>query len=173
MYPLDGAANRRVGHGRSGIERVVTLERLTHAGRSGVRIAVAESLTSGLLCSEIGKGEDASDWFAGGVVAYRTQTKEELLGLPAGIDPCSPACAVQLAVGARELFDADVAVSTTGVGGPLPEGGHEPGTVFLGWATATASGYRGLALGGSPDAVLRVTIKQALSLLAQVASEAG
>lgn len=146
------------------------LERLAQVGRSGMRVAVAESLTSGLLCSEIGKGEDASDWFAGGVVAYRTQTKEELLGLPPGTDPCSAACAVQLAVGARELFDADVAISTTGVGGPLPEGGHEPGTVFLGWATAAASGYRGLALGGGPEAVLNSTVDQALSLLAQIAS---
>ncbi|HBU42890.1 MAG TPA: damage-inducible protein CinA, partial [Microbacterium sp.] len=40
------------------------------AQHRGIRIAVAESLTSGLLASEVGKGENAGKWFAGGVVAY-------------------------------------------------------------------------------------------------------
>lgn len=146
------------------------LQRLAQAGRAGVRVAVAESLTSGLLCSEIGKGEDASSWFAGGVVAYLRQTKEQLLGLTPGTDPCSATCSVQLAIGVRELLRADVAVSTTGVGGPQAEDGHAPGTVFLGWATPSGSGHRRLALAGGPRAVLRSTVDQALSLLALLAS---
>jgi PncC family amidohydrolase len=142
------------------------LESLAHAGRAGIRVAVAESLTSGLLCSRIGEGEGASTWFAGGVVTYLTETKERLLGLTPGTDPCSADCAVQLATGARRLFQADVAVATTGVGGPDPEAGHPPGTVFVGWSIAGASGSQRLALDGGPDAVLAATVEHALGLLA-------
>ena len=142
------------------------LESLAHAGRAGIRVAVAESLTSGLLCSRIGEGEEASTWFAGGVITYLTETKERLLGLTQGTDPCSADCAVQLATGARRLFQVDVAVATTGVGGPDPEAGHAPGTVFVGWANAGASGSQRLALHGGPDAVLAATVEHALVLLA-------
>jgi len=131
----------------------------------GLSLAVAESLTSGMLASAVGSGPDAQDWFCGGIVAYRTEVKERLLGLPAGVDPCSAICARQLAIGARGLLGADIAVSTTGVGGPEPEGGHAPGTVFLGWATAAAAGSRLLTLTGEPEAVLDQTVDAALALL--------
>jgi len=72
----------------------------------GLRIATAESLTCGVLAITLGKGADASDWFAGAVVAYRTDVKERVLGLRPGIDPCSAECAEQLAFGVRELLGA-------------------------------------------------------------------
>lgn len=144
------------------------LQRIVAAGQRGVRVAVAESLTCGLLCSAIGKGTDASTWLAGGVVAYLLATKEHVLGLAPGTDPCSAACAVQLAAGVRSLLDADAAVSTTGVGGPEPECGHAPGTVYLGWATATGSGYRELQLPGPPEQVLAATVRAGVELLAEI-----
>ncbi|MBW9092323.1 CinA family protein [Microbacterium jejuense] len=141
-------------------------ERLAHAcSRSGLRIAVAESLTSGMLASAVGSGPDAQEWFCGGIVAYRTEVKERLLGLPPGVDPCSDVCATQLAAGARELLGADIAVSTTGVGGPDPEDGHPPGTVYLGWSTETDAGAHLLRLTGDPEAVLQQTVDAALGLL--------
>ncbi|WP_318387561.1 CinA family protein, partial [Microbacterium maritypicum] len=121
------------------------------AAERPLRVGVAESLTAGLLAHTIGSGDAASDWFAGGVVAYRTDVKERVLGLTPGTDPCSASCAEQLAAGARRLFDADIAVSTTGVGGPEPQGGHPAGTVYLGWATADDTGHRRLALVGDPE----------------------
>ena len=51
------------------------LDCLARAAQRGYRVAVAESLTSGLLCSVVGKGDCASEWFAGGIVAYFTETK--------------------------------------------------------------------------------------------------
>lgn len=149
------------------------LERLSRAGRHGVRVAVAESLTSGLLCADVGAAADASEWFAGGVVAYLTGTKEHLLGLVPGTDPCSDACAIQLAQGVRELLVADIAVSTTGIGGPEPEGGHAPGTVHLGWATAADAGSRRFDFDGDPGAVLRLTVEAARSLLVELAEAAA
>ena len=86
-----------------------SLDRLSEvAAERGLRICVVESLTSGRLASTIGAGDDAGDWFAGGIVAYLTDVKESLLGLTPGTDPCSAECAEQLAESARRLFDADV-----------------------------------------------------------------
>lgn len=143
---------------------LTTLSALARA--RGIRICVAESLTSGQLANTVGAGESASEWFAGGIVAYFTEVKERVLGLGPGTDPCSAECAEQLARGARELFDADLCVSTTGVGGPEPQDGHPPGTVYLGWATATDAGHRRLDLDGDPPEVLEGSVAAALRLLA-------
>lgn len=137
----------------------------------GLRIAVVESLTSGRLAAEVGAGEAAVEWFAGGVVAYMTDVKEHLLGVTSGIDPCSAECAEQMAAGAREMFGADICVSTTGVGGPGSEDGHPPGTVYLGWACEGSHGYRRLNLRGDPATVLSGTVAAAMRLLVARADE--
>ncbi len=143
------------------------IERLSELARTRkLRVCVAESLTSGQLANTVGQGESASEWFAGGIVAYLTDVKERVLGLAPGTDPCSAACAEQLASGARLLFDADICVSTTGVGGPGSEGGHPAGTVYLGWATPTNTGHRRLALPGDPEEVLAASVDAAMRLLA-------
>lgn len=149
------------------------IQRLSDAARErGLTIAVAESLTSGLLASEIGKGEGAGEWFSGGVVAYRMPVKTHLLGVPDGLDPCSAECATALAVGVRALLEADVAVATTGVGGPDSEDGHPAGTVYVGWAGADESGAEHLQLEGGPDSVLAATVDHALRRLVLLAEEA-
>ncbi|MFJ4045679.1 CinA family protein [Microbacterium sp. NPDC089987] len=130
-----------------------------------LRVAVAESLTSGGLASTVGAGAEASTWFGGGIVAYLSEVKEAVLGFPADQDPTSAECAEQLARGALELFDADLCVSTTGVGGPDAEDGHPAGTVFLGWATRDEVGHRELTLDGEPEDVLSSTIEAAVELL--------
>lgn len=136
----------------------------------GIRIALAESLTSGALASRIGAGEQASEWFAGGVVAYQLRTKHEVLGVRECVDPCSAECAEQLAVGVARLLGADVAVSATGVGGPDPEDGHAPGTVYLGWSADGSTGHRHLQLDGDPTEVLDATVTAAVELLAEIVS---
>ncbi|MCI1019091.1 CinA family protein [Microbacterium sp. C5A9] len=143
------------------------LERLGEVARDrGLRVCVVESLTSGRLASTVGAVEGAGDWFTGGVVAYRTDIKERVLGVTPGTDPVSAVCAEQLADGARRLFDADLCVSTTGVGGPDAEGGHDAGTVYLGWASNDGIGHRMLALTGDPGEVLDETVEIAVRLLA-------
>ncbi|HWM15437.1 MAG TPA: CinA family protein [Microbacterium sp.] len=137
----------------------------------GIRIAAAESLTCGMLASTLGKGTDASEWFAGAVVAYRTDAKERVLGLRPGADPCSAECAEQLALAVRELLAADLSISTTGVGGPEEEDGHEPGTVYLGWATPVTTGHRLLRLTGDPREVLEHTVEHAVDELADLLDE--
>ncbi len=136
-----------------------------------LRIAVVESLTAGGLAHAIGAGDDASSWFAGGIVAYMTDVKQHLLNVAAGVDPCSAECAEQLAVGGLELFGGDVCVATTGVGGPDPEDGHPPGTVYLGWAMHDQLGHEHLQLDGDQDAVLSATVEAGVRLLRERAED--
>lgn len=142
------------------------------AVEAGLQICVAESLTSGRLASAVGAGSDAGTWFRGGIVAYQIEVKERLLGLAPRTDPCSAECAEQLASGACELFDADVAVSITGVGGPDPQDGHSPGTVFLGWSSPAGRGHRLLHLEGEPEQVIELSVQHAIDLLLDAVSGA-
>ena len=93
----------------------------------GRRLALAESCSGGLLGARITDLAGASEYFAGGVVAYSNEAKRDLLGVdPALIEArgaVSPEVAEAMAIGALERFDADVAVSITGIAGP--GGGRE------------------------------------------------
>ncbi|HEU4461367.1 MAG TPA: competence/damage-inducible protein A [Solirubrobacterales bacterium] len=88
----------------------------------GHKLALAESCSGGLLAARITDLEGASEYFAGGVVAYSNEAKAEMLG----VDPelieakgaVSPEVAEAMAIGALERFEADVAVSITGIAGP-------------------------------------------------------
>ena len=88
----------------------------------GHRLALAESCSGGLLAARVTDLEGASEYFAGGVVAYSNQAKADLLGvdpeLIAARGAVSPEVAEAMAIGALERFEADVAVSITGIAGP-------------------------------------------------------
>jgi len=93
----------------------------------GRRLALAESCSGGLLAARITNLPGASEYFAGGVVAYSNAAKAELLEvdpeLIEGSGAVSPEVAEAMAKGALERFGADVAVSITGIAGP--DGGSE------------------------------------------------
>jgi nicotinamide-nucleotide amidase len=98
--------------------------------RSGRSIAVAESLTGGLLANRFARLPGASDWFRGGVVAYSRSVKEDLLGI--GDAPVvSESAARAMAAHAAAVLGADVALAVTGVGGPDPQDGLPAGTVWI------------------------------------------
>jgi nicotinamide-nucleotide amidase len=94
---------------------------------SGRKLALAESCSGGLLAARITNLPGASAYFAGGVVAYSNEAKAELLGVDAGLiedrGAVSSEVAEAMSRGALERFDADVAVSITGIAGP--DGGTE------------------------------------------------
>lgn len=132
------------------------------AAVADARIAVAESLTSGNIAARLGRGENASQWFAGAVVAYSVDVKTTVLGMTRGLDPVSSAAAQELARGVRELTDATIAVSATGVGGPQDQDGHPAGTVYLGWSTAFEEGSRLVECSDDPAKALEDTVESAL-----------
>jgi nicotinamide-nucleotide amidase len=88
----------------------------------GRKLALAESCSGGLLAARITDLAGASEYFAGGVVAYSNEAKSELLGVDPGLieakGAVSPEVAEAMATGALERFEADVAVSITGIAGP-------------------------------------------------------
>lgn len=94
---------------------------------------VAESLTGGLIASRLVNVPGASGWFKGGVVAYDTQVKFDVLGVPPGPVVTEPAAGA-MAVGAARVTRADVGLGITGVAGPDDQEGVAPGTVFVGLA---------------------------------------
>jgi nicotinamide-nucleotide amidase len=93
----------------------------------GRRLGLAESCSGGLLAARITDLPGASAYFAGGVVAYSNGAKADLLGVDPGLIEAHGAVSAEVAEamsrGALERFDADVAVSITGIAGP--DGGTE------------------------------------------------
>jgi nicotinamide-nucleotide amidase len=129
-------------------------------------IAVAESLTGGLLVAELVAVPGASAVVRGGVVAYATDLKSSLLGVDAALlaasGPIHPDVARQLADGARVRMGADIGIATTGVAGPEGQDGHAPGEVWLGFAIGVDVSAVGLSLGGDRDTIRRDTVSESL-----------
>jgi len=137
----------------------------------GARVAVAESLTGGLLASALVSIPGASNVMEGGVVAYTPDMKHNLLGVPleviheAGV--VSDTVVRAMARGVRERMGTTYGVATTGAAGPDPEqDGTAPGTGFV--AVAGPDGVevvRPVRSGGDRDAVRRRFVTAALDLL--------
>jgi nicotinamide-nucleotide amidase len=129
-------------------------------------IAVAESLTGGQVAAELSAAGGASRWFRGALVAYSSEVKHAVLGVPEG-PVVSADAASAMARGVRALLGADLAVGVTGAGGPDPQDGREPGTVFL--ALDGLGDHRAveLHLPGDPPEVVAQAAAAVLDLLAQ------
>lgn len=127
-------------------------------------VATAESLTSGRVAAQLGAAPEAATWFRGGLVAYHDQVKHGVLGVAEGPVVTDPA-ARQMARGAARLLRADVAVATTGAGGPSEQDGQPPGTVFVAVAVAGEVTCRELHLEGDPAEVVEQSTGAALELL--------
>ena len=97
----------------------------------GWSLAVAESVTGGLIASRLVNVPGASAWFRGGVVSYASEVKYDLLDVPRG-PVVSPEAAEAMARGVRRVMGADVGLAVTGVAGPEEQDGQRPGTVFVG-----------------------------------------
>jgi len=142
--------------------------------RQGLTVAVAESLTGGLLVAELISVPGASAVVAGGVVAYQTPLKHQLLDVPASLlaarGAVDPDVATAMAVGVRSALAvegraADVGVATTGVAGPDPQDGHDPGTVYVALSAGGATRVTRLALEGDRAAIRSATVSESLSML--------
>ncbi|MCB0962279.1 MAG: competence/damage-inducible protein A [Acidimicrobiales bacterium] len=108
----------------------------------GLTLGLAESLTGGMMGSRVSDVAGASDVFRGSVVSYASEVKFDVLGVPEG-PVVSLEAAAAMAAGARRVLGADVGVGVTGVAGPDPQEGHDPGTVFVGLDLGPAGGDAG------------------------------
>jgi len=93
-------------------------------------IAVAESLTGGLVGDMITDVPGSSDYFLGGATTYSNLSKSELLHVTEGTLRSSGAvseeCAREMASGVRTLFHADIGLAVTGIAGPSGATANKP-----------------------------------------------
>ena len=96
----------------------------------GLRLATAESMTGGMVGTRLTEVPGSSRAYVGSMVAYDGDVKRSLLGVPDG--PVVGEAAVEaMAIGVCRLLGADASVAVTGVAGPDPQDGQEPGTVWM------------------------------------------
>ena len=137
----------------------------------GATVAVAESLTGGLLTAALTEPAGASTVVRGGLVVYATDLKAALVGVPAPLldaqGPVSPDVAGALAGGARDRLGATYGLSLTGVAGPDPQGGVPVGTVFVGIAGPGGGEVRKVILDGDRARIRDASVRAALTLLAE------
>lgn len=150
---------------------VELIERLTERG---ITLAVAESLTGGLLCAALTEVPGASAVIRGGVVAYATDTKTSVLGVSPELLATQGAVdaevALAMASGVAEKLGAQIGLSTTGVAGPEPQDGKAVGTVFIACVWGERRVSEELSLTGTRNEIRSLTVHAALRLLTSVLS---
>ncbi|MEW2521011.1 CinA family protein [Actinacidiphila alni] len=135
----------------------------------GWTLAVAESLTGGLVAAELTGVPGASRTFRGSVTAYATPLKHRLLGVDAALlaerGAVDAEVARQMAEGVRDRLGADWGAATTGVAGPDPQDGQPVGTVFVAVAGPGGAAAEALALTGDRAGIRRATVAAVIELL--------
>ncbi|WP_413381482.1 competence/damage-inducible protein A [Alkalihalobacillus sp. 1P02AB] len=127
-------------------------------------ISCAESLTGGMFASELTSFSGVSEIFTGGTVAYSTKEKEKQLQVSKEVikqdGVVSESCAKEMALGAKKLYESDIAISFTGVAGPDKQEGKDPGVVYISIVgkSGVANGYT-LSLHGSRNAIRDRAVK--------------
>jgi competence/damage-inducible protein CinA C-terminal domain len=142
--------------------------RLTAAGQT---VAVAESLTGGLVTAALTDIAGASVVVRGGVVAYASDLKAQMLGvdemLLAQVGAVDADVAEQMASGVRSLMGATYGLATTGVAGPDQVDGKPVGTVYVAVVGPGSSRVKALSLSGDRGDVRAQSVLAVLALLAE------
>ncbi len=130
----------------------------------GLTLAVAESLTGGLVSGRLTAIPGASDVLRGAIVSYASEVKFELLEVSSGPVVNEPA-AIEMAEGVQRLLGADVGLSLTGVAGPAEQDDVPVGTVCIGLALPSGSHATTVRLGTQREQVRQFAVITALDLL--------
>jgi len=111
--------------------------------RRGLRLAIAESCTGGLIGHRITNVPGSSTYYVGSVTAYAYEAKVRLLGVRWGTlekyGAVSQETALEMARGVRRALAADIGLAVTGIAGP--GGGTPEKPVGLVWIGLNAAGY--------------------------------
>ena len=136
-------------------------------------LATAESCTGGAIAKKIVSKSGASAYFKGGIIAYSNQAKEQILG----VDTCllkkhgavSRQVVLAMALGASKIFEADYAVSTSGIAGPLGATKNKPvGLVWIGVKTPQKLTAKKFIFKGTRAQIIRQATNTALALLEEL-----
>jgi len=138
-------------------------------------VAVAESLTGGLVAAVLTSVPGSSAVVRGGLVVYATPLKHDLAGVDGELlaeqGAVHPDVAAQLADGARITCGATWGVGLTGVAGPDPQDGTEPGVVHIGVSGPDAAEVRTIGIDGNRHQVRSGAVAAALDLLSKLADQ--
>ncbi|MEP7035739.1 MAG: CinA family protein [Actinomycetota bacterium] len=144
------------------------IERLT---RSGETVAIAESLTGGLVAAAFTDVAGASMVMRGAVTAYATDVKARVLGVDEAllttVGSVDAEVAEQMASGVRSLMDATYGLSTTGVAGPDPVDDKPVGRVYVAAVGPGSSRVKVLNLSGDRQSIRAQSVLAVLALLAE------
>ena len=178
IRPLD-SARLRTGAG-GGAPEPTPAELADVLRGTGLTVAVAESITGGLIGSLITEQAGSSEYFAGGVIAYSNDVKRDHLGVPAplleSVGAVSREVGEAMADGARKRLGTSLGVAVTGIAGPGGEGDVKPvGLTYIAVASDghvassefTFTGDRGSIRRQAATEALRMLIAAARSLAAR------
>jgi nicotinamide-nucleotide amidase len=170
---IEAASDHVYGFGRDTMAGVVGAL-LVEQGRT---IATAESFTAGAIGAAIASVPGASRYFLGGVTAYSNAAKTALLGVKKTLidkhGAVSAEAAEAMAAGARERFDADIAVSSTGIAGPDGGTPEKPvGLFYLGLATPEGTASVRHQIGGEREEIVVRSSALALDFVRRRATQA-
>ncbi|MCU0302288.1 MAG: nicotinamide-nucleotide amidohydrolase family protein [Candidatus Nanopelagicales bacterium] len=140
---------------------------------SGGTVAVAESLTGGLVLAALTAVPGSSTVVRGGVVAYASDVKADVLGvdptLLARTGAVDAEVALAMAEGVRDRLGATVGVGTTGEAGPDSASGQPVGTVHVAAVGPAGVVVRSLHLAGDRAAIRAASVHAALAAAAALA----
>ena len=140
--------------------------------QQGLKLALAESCTGGMVSHLVTNIPGSSDYFLGGVTAYAYEAKEQLLGVRhetlVKYGAVSPETALEMAIGVRRVLHADIAASVTGIAGP---GGGMPnkpvGLVWIALSTPSGDQAHRYVFDGSRLEIKKFSAEQVLRLLVE------
>lgn len=133
-------------------------------------LSVVESCTGGAIAGEITILQGASSYFKGGIVAYATQIKTDVLG----VDPTliekhsvvSQAVAQAMALKSNTVFGSQYAIATTGVAGPkTTDSSASVGTVCIAIASPRGVFSEEFNFGNSRERVIKKATNKAFEML--------
>jgi PncC family amidohydrolase len=142
--------------------------------RGAPTVATAESCTGGAVAARIASISGSSAYYLGSVVSYSNEVKHNVLGVSWSVleerGAVSAECARAMATGARKAIGSDVAVSTTGIAGPMGGTPRKPvGLVYIGIAAPTWLEAFEFHFEGDRGRVIEQSVQQALTQLLEAA----
>lgn len=134
----------------------------------GATVAAAESLTGGLIGSQLTAAGGASEFFSGSLVCYTNEAKRDVAGVPAAVldgpGAVSEEAAAALAEGAAQRLGAELGISATGVAGPAEQEGRPVGTIFVGATFGGRTEVKEVRGYGDRENIRRIAATAALDL---------
>ncbi|MFA4857745.1 MAG: CinA family protein [Candidatus Margulisiibacteriota bacterium] len=132
-------------------------------------VAVAESITAGMVCSRLANVPGSTEYFLGGIVAYHNRIKVTEVGVPAALiskhGAASKEVAISMAENIRKKFKSEIGLSVTGLAGPRGEDGLLPGKVFIALSSNRGVEFKELNLQGTRNEIRKKSAQACLGML--------